>query len=236
MNIQEKIIQLRKIVPENGAMEAEAIAALEMAAKLMAKYGVTEEELRGVEFKRDMKSGTYRDGIKNQDAASKLCGMTISAFCEVKCWWDIGTSSLKFFGLNADVEMAEFLIALVSGSMKRSWKDYLAAGDYNRSVSHHKRYWSFHYGFAERINSKLRELIDARSPRDKSTGTDLIIMKNDLVERAMSEMLPDLNLKRTKRRGTKINENAYRQGQIAGDKVNLSRPIQQKADTKFIGG
>ena len=236
MNIQEKIIQLRKIVPENGATEAEAIAALEMAAKLMSKYGVTEEELRGVEFKRDMKSGTYSDGIKNQDAASKLCASTISAFCEVKCWWSTGTSSLKFFGLNADVEMAEFLIALVSGSMKRSWKDYLAAGDYDRSVSHHRRYWSFHYGFAERINTKLRELIDARSPRDKTTGTDLIIMKSELVVRAMSEMLPDLNLRRTTSRGTKLNRSDYVQGQMAGDKVNLSRPIQQKAGTKFIGG
>jgi len=50
MNIHDKIIQLRKMVPENGATEAEAMVALELAAKLMAKHGITEEELNKAEF------------------------------------------------------------------------------------------------------------------------------------------------------------------------------------------
>lgn len=234
MDIHEKILQLRKIVPENGATEAEAITALELANKLMSKYGVTEEELRGVEFKRDMKSGSYTDGIKQQDAASKLCSTTIAAFCEVQCWWEVRSSSTKFFGLNGDVEMAEFLMILISRSVKRSWKDFLIAGEFDRSVSHHKRYWSFHYGFGDRINKKLREMIDARQPKTGATGTDLVIMKSDLILRAMSEMLPNLDLRETSSRATKLNGSDYLRGQLAGDKVNLNRPIQEKAGTKFL--
>jgi hypothetical protein len=70
MNIREKIIQLRKMVPENGATEAEAMVALELAAKLMAKHGITEDELNKAEFERDMSRNGFDKENKNRDLPS----------------------------------------------------------------------------------------------------------------------------------------------------------------------
>lgn len=243
MNIREKIIQLRKMVPENGATEAEAMVALELAAKLMEKHGITEEELNRAEFERDMSRVGFDKDNKSRDPAVQLCGSTIARFCEVKFWWSNQTSRktgrrtrswANFFGFHGDVEMAEFLMELVSKSMERSWKDYLKAGDYNRKITRHQLYWSFRHGFADRINAKLEEMIAARSPRSETTGTDLVALKDALVQTGLEEMFPSLELKDGRSSSTTVNLGAYADGMIEGDKVNLNRPIQEKRDTKYL--
>lgn len=237
MNIHEKIIQLRKMVPENGATEAEAMVALDLAAKLMAKHGITEEELNKAEFERDMSRESFDKENKHRDPAVKLCGTTIARFCEVEFWWtkqtDQKTKKVKrewanFFGFNGDVEMASFLMELVSKSMERSWQDYLKAGEYNSEITRHQLYWSFRYGFADRINAKLEEMIAARQPKSEATGTDLVALKEALVQQAQKELFPSLNLKDGRKSSTTVNLGAYADGMIEGDKVNLNRPLQDE--------
>lgn len=130
--------------------------------------------------------------------------------------------------------MAEFLMELVSKSMERSWRDYLKAGEYNREITRHQLYWSFRHGFADRINSKLEEMIAARSPRSEATGTDLIALKDQLVKQGLEEMFPSLDLKKPRASSTTINLGAYADGVIEGDKVNLNRPLRDGKNTKLI--
>jgi len=243
MDIRDKILQLRKMVPENGATEAEAMVALELAAKLMSKHGITEEELNKAEFERDMHRSSFDKDNKNRDPAVQLCGVTIAKFCEVDFWWSnqVNQKTKKrtrswanFFGFHGDVEMADFLMELVSKSMERSWRDYLKAGEYNRNITRHQLYWSFRHGFADRINSKLEEMIAARSPRSEATGTDLVALKDALVKQGRDEMFPSLNLKDSRASSTMINLGAYADGMIEGDKVNLNRPIQERQNTKLL--
>jgi hypothetical protein len=242
VNIHDKIIQLRKMVPENGATEAEAVVALELAAKLMAKHGITEEELRSAEFTRDMhRSGLDKDNV-HKDPAIQLCGATIAEFCEVQFWWTkvkqksgkVTKTYANVFGFHGDVEMAEFLMELVSKSMDRSWREYLRADDYDRSITRHQLYWSFRYGFADRINSKLREMIAARKPKSEATGTDLVSLKDALVKQGMDAMLPDLNLKDGRGNNAKVNLGAFIDGAIAGDRVNLNRPLSDRDETRRL--
>ena len=241
-NIREKIIQLRKMVPENGASEAEAITALQLAAKLMEKHGITEAELRSAEFERDMRrSGLDKDNV-HKDPAIQLCGVAIADFCEVQFWWTkvrqrngkVGKTYANVFGFHGDVEMAEFLMELVSRSMERSWKEYLKAGEYDRSITRHQLYWSFRYGFADRINAKLREMIAARKPKSEATGTDLVSLKDAVVKAGMEAMLPDLNLKDGRGNSAKVNLGAFIDGALAGDRVNLNRPLQDGEKVKLI--
>lgn len=232
-DIREKIVQLRKVIPERGATEAEALNAIELANKLMEKYGICEEDLRSVEFESDMKIGVVDNEKKAEDPTTKLCANAIARFCEVKVWkqFEYGKMVTKFFGMIEDVEMAEFLYEVISKSMEHGWKEYMK-GDYPKEVSRHKLYWSFRYGFSNRVVEKLDEMVAERQSK-KTTGTDLVVLKSQLIEEAASRSL-GLRFKETKNSSVSIEGSAYYKGQIAGDRVNLSRPVRGKENNSAL--
>jgi len=233
----EKIAALKAKIPENGATEDEAMAALSIAEKLMEKHGITEADLKAVEFKRDMRSGEFTQRQKAIHPSQKYCATTIGKFCGIKAWTSYAEprkKHLKMFGLINDVEMAEFLLGLIHDSMDRGWKEFLSTNA-KSDESRHTQYWSFMIGFAERVNGRLKELIEARTVVSDSTGNDLVEVKTALIEQGMESMLPDVKLKKSRRSGVNMNLSAYSQGQAAGNRVNLSRPIQrQQSNVKRI--
>jgi hypothetical protein len=236
-DILNKISALRNKIPANGATEDEAIAALQIAQKLMERHGISEEDLKRVEFSRDMRSGSFTQKQKAIHPSQKYCGVKISEFCGIRCWVsevEPRKKHLKMFGLNGDVEMAEFLLEMVHNSMDRGWKEFMKANP-KTSESRHTQYWSFMMGFGERVNDRLEELMEAREVKVDSDRNDLVEVKMALVEQGMSAMLPDLRLKKRRSKGIQANMSAYQQGKTAGDTVNLSRPIQkQKSSVKRI--
>jgi hypothetical protein len=237
MNMIEKIAALRAKIPANGATEHEALAALQLADKLMQKHNITEADLNKVEFSRDMREGEFTQKQKTVHPSQKYCGNTIGTFCGVKLWTQRLTrtkQNVHMFGMIGDVAMAEFLMSLIHNSMDRGWKEFLATNSKKEGVTRHTEYWSFMIGFANTINEKLNDLIKQRETHVSSDGTDLIIIKMSLVEDGMESMLPSVKLKRSTRRGTILSQGAYGQGQAAGDKVNLSRPIRKQAGVKRI--
>lgn len=234
----EKIVALRGKIPENGATEQEALAALALADKLMVKHGLTEADLRNVDFARDMRSGSFTQKQKAIHPSQKYSGTSIAAFCGVKAWTqhiDNRKQNIRMFGMKGDVTMAEFLMGLVHDSMDRGWKEFLKTNVKRTNVSRHTEYWSFMIGFADTINNKLQDLVDAREVYMDSTGTDLVVVKNSLVEEGLASMLPSLRTKKSSG-STRVTGDAYSKGQTAGDKVNLSRPInkQSSAGTRMI--
>lgn len=225
-DIRAKILALRNMIEERGATEAEAMAALAKADKLMAEHGLTETDLEVAEAKRDMRCGEFKYGIKTQHPCAKWCSRTIGEFCGVRTWYSSQEQTSNGFGFNADVEMYEFLLKLVHDSMNREWKDYLHKNPPRPGVSRHTEYWSFMLGMAERINEKLAELMAAREVQVDSTGTDLVVKKYAVIEAGMKEMLPGLKLRQGRSRETKVEGSAMAAGREAGDRVNLNRPLK----------
>lgn len=236
MDIHEKILQLRKVVPKNGATEAEAITALKLADKLMTKHSVSEKELEQVQFTKDMKQGIVDNHKKSQNPTAKLCGVVIARFCEVEVWSDYDEQNrhvIYFFGLKQDVEMAEFLYEVIRKAMERGWKDYLVEGDHPK-ISQHKLFWSYRYGFASRINYKLNVMMEARKPKGELTGTDLMVFKKQMVEQAMDEMFPELNFRNPRNIKIKLHNKVYAEGASSGERVNLNRPLREEGSQKFL--
>lgn len=239
MSMIDKIKALREKIPENGATEGEAMAALELAEKLMEKYGITEADLKKVDFQRDMREGSFTQRQKATHPSQKYCLVTISEFCGVKAWHshNSGVRNKKItrmFGLEGDVEMCEFLFKLVHDSMDRGWKEFLATNVPNPDVSRHTEYWSFMMAFAIRINQKLEAMMEQREAvADSETGTDLVEVKSNLIEEAIKVMLPSLNLKKGRSGSIRADNNAWNQGSAAGDKVNLNRPLTGKGQKRL---
>lgn len=227
MDIKDKIAQLRKVVTDNGATEAEMLSALSLADKLMKKHGITEDDLINVEYERDLKQGEFTQRQKAFHPSQKFCSVTIGEFCGVRIWSSYITPKkkhVKMFGFNGDVEMAKFLMQLIHDSMDRGWKEFLTQNGPDPSVSRHTQYWNYMMGFAERINERIEALMS--EPEISTTGTDLISTKDSIIDDAMSSMLPNLRLKRTRGRGIRGDDHSMNQGKAAGDRVNLNRPIR----------
>ena len=225
-DIRAKILALRNMIEERGATEAEAMAALAKADKLMAEHGLTEADLEVAEAKRDMRAGEFKYGIKTQHPCAKWCSKTIGEFCGVVTWYSSRTQTSNGFGFNGDVEMYEFLLKLVHDSMNREWKDYLPKNPPRPGVSRHTEYWSFMLGMAERVNEKIIELMEAREVKTDSTGTDIVVKKYAVIEAGMKEMLPGLQLRQGRSRGIRADGSAMSEGRKAGDRVNLNRPLK----------
>ena len=233
-DILNKINALRSKITENGATEEEAMAALAMADKLMNKHGVSEEDLRNVEFKRDMKQSEFHQRQKATHPVHKYCSVVIGKFCGVKVWgtWDSGVKNKKItalFGFHGDVEMAEFLMNLIHDSMERGWKEFLATTPKEEGVSRHTQYWNFMMGFGYRVNDKIKELMITR--QTEATGTDLIEIKEALVEQGRDALFPDLDLRKNKKSSVNVDVNAFLSGTAAGDRVNIQRPLQNSGHT-----
>ena len=233
MDIVERIAQLRKMVPENGASEEEALSALAMADRLMQKHGITEADLRKVEFRRDMRTGHFQQKQKVQHPSTKFCGVTIAKFCGIMTWWSTRLKRAEYFGMKDDVEMAEYLTKVIHDAMDRGWKDYLVRMPKRASgSSRHTEYWSFMLAFGNRINKRIEELMTVRV---ETTGTDLILLKDQLVAEGAKVLLPGLSLSTSRVGNMAVNGAALAAGRAAGDRVNLNRPLgQAKGGRKLI--
>jgi len=225
-DIRAKILALRNMIEERGATEAEAMAALAKADKLMAEHGLSEADLEVAEAKRDMRAGEFKYGIKTQHPCAKWCSKTIGEFCGVVTWYSKREQASNGFGFNGDVEMYEFLLKLVHDSMNREWKEYLPNNPKRPGLSRHTEYWSFMLGMAERINEKIMALMEEREVVVDSTGTDLVVKKFEVIEAGMKEMLPGLQLRQGRSRGIRADGSAMAEGRKAGDRVNLNRPLK----------
>lgn len=226
-DIIDKIKALRSKVPENGATEDEAIAALAAAQKLMEKHGICDADLLRTDFARDMHMEVKDQKQKQIHPCYRFCASYIEVFCGIRAWqsYDLHRKkTLKIFGYNGDVEMASYLFDIIKGAMDRGWKEFIRDNP-KKSASRHTEYWSFMIGMAERINEKLKEMME----QGTSTGTDLILKKNELVQQGLENLLPDLRLKSTKSKGMRADFAAYGKGQQAGDRVNLQRPLGDRA-------
>jgi hypothetical protein len=226
MDIKAKIAALLAKNADNGATENEAVAAMRIAQKLMEEHGVTMEDiLQNNSAANDFIREVMKTGRKNLHEVDLYCAVSIAEFCDVKVWqnkeYKMGEKvgvNVQFFGFVADVELAKYLREMIFRAMEWEWAKY------SNSVSNvgHKRgvRKSFLVGMAGRLSQRLCELKN----ESRGTGTELIVLKDQLVTQAWAEQV-NINLKKNyaPKTVTVSNGAAYAAGQGAGDRVTLNR-------------
>lgn len=228
----DTIRALRRKAEDQASTEAEVMEAIAIAEKLMEKHQITEAQLVRIVATEGMRQGDHANKLKTRHPINKYCITVIAAFCEVKGWWDPNGMQAKFFGFEADVEMAEYLIDMIRACMERTWKFYLKDNPIP-TRSRHTEYWSFHLGFSNRIRIRMNEIIEARTPVVMSSGTDLIVKKMEVVEVGFKTEL-GFALKMGRKSNVRLQSGAYGQGQDAGDNVNLNRPVEGKGSVRRL--
>lgn len=228
-SILGKIRALLSKTVENGATEAEALAAAEKAASMMSEYDLSMDEVdvkdsgvksENIDLDRDM--GMYLAIVAN--AISRLCG--------TRFWTDfIGHSanSGTFFGLPHDVEISLYLYDVCKSAMAREVKAYEPLVALKRATVRAAKRRSFLSGMSTRLAERIDEMALARK---RGTGTAIVPLKNALIEEALAAN--KMQFKSGRARFGDLHIDDLKRGRRAGDNVSLNTALREDVEINKI--
>lgn len=219
--IREKISALLKKTTLNGASEAEAMAAMNHASKMMTEHGITMADIQDkTEAASDFIKMRVNEGEKQLSIFDKFVSPAIARYTDTKVWNDKsirGTSQLMFFGYRVDVELAQYIRQVCDNALEYEWKKFsrnLPVG------SRHSARKSFQAGMALR----LRERLDALKVENnqKTDSKALVVVKTQLVESAFK----DMNMRMRSGGNVRYSaNNAFAAGKSAANNVAFNRAV-----------
>ncbi len=230
--VKTRIRALTARTVERGCSEAEAMAAAEKVGELLAVYGLTmnEVELREeICAQRSLHFNDPRRGAINWlfPALLRFTG------CR---GWTVGRAEFVLFGLEPDVQMAEWLLQVLAGALHREEAAFRTSRAYAPGrASPQAVLRSFRLGFADRVSQRLgamsaaQELAAETARAAQPTGTSLVLLKEQKIEEGFRAL--GLRLRSVTRRTVVRDRGAYGHGQDAGGRVGLDRPVGGSATT-----
>ncbi len=228
--VKARIRALAARTVERGCSEAEALAAAAKVGELLEVYGLSMSE---VELREET---CVQRVVVFDDPRRQAMGWLFPAllrFTECR-GWTVGRADYVLFGLEPDVQMAEYLMQVIATALHYEEWRFRASPDYLRARAAPQAVLrSFRIGFADRIAARLEELGSHRrateqaaqeqAVRNGSAGTALVLIK----QRKIDEGVKALGVRlRTVTRSTVVRDKgAYGRGREAGGRVGLDRPV-----------
>ena len=233
--IIKKIRALLNMSLENGCTENEAIIAAEKADELMLEYNLETKDIEEIESERWGKRGkSFVGGSYKRRSYHPVsnCHGSIAKFTDCRVFYS--GPDLVFFGTDHGTEFAHYLNEMIRASMDIEYKKaepVLKAQAKRDGYRVHGKTLrtSFLIGMAQRINERLTQLKYERDQKvhnhsTESTGTSLVVVTNQVLERKFQQL--GLNLvSKASQRGKNIHGSSFKQGRDAGDRINLGRPV-----------
>lgn len=253
--ILQRVLNLRARADDSGSSEAEMNTALIMAMKLMDSYNIEEAELAIAEA-----SGQIKLEVVTKQADTRIlkgskqlhkvlfCLTGVEKFTETRCVYNKYNGTVTFTGHRPDVELADFLVAVVKEALDREYDNY------RRSVSAvgYGAKTSFQNAMATRVNQRLRDMAlerdkernsnkvaaQAKMIENASTASSTALIVAEIAEQKAKEVSAEFRKAhpRTITASTYSRSNngtAHGAGYSAGDRVNLGRAITQ-GSTKML--
>lgn len=232
--IKKRILGLIAKTTENGCTEEEAMLAAEKVQELLHMYQLDLSDLKIQESK--CVRGTYPAEQKS-DPMVMHCLTAIAYFTDTKVWKSrddvTAWRTYEFFGLEHDVLIAEYITKICDWAIIWGGEDFKQTPTWagaSRSAKGRLKQ-DYQYGMACRLAERLKEMKNRQRFDDqKTTGRDLVVVKNAVVEIEFEKL--DLSLTRSRDKGRRVNLAAYEAGQVAGNKVALNPGVgaDQAAD------
>lgn len=224
--VKAKIASLLNVTAQNGATEAEALSAMEIAAKLMKKYSVTLEDLTtnsqaASDFVRKSAQGD-RQYIHPVD---KYVSMAIAEYTDTRVWnsKQYRKSNVNFFGYSVDVELALYIRSVCMSAMDYEWNRYKRSIPTHIHASRHRA--SFLMGMGQRLSERLRKMKQQMTQETTNANT-LVVAKTNAVSNEFEKIVAKLTPAKSTR--IRLSHSAYDHGQSAADQVRLNRPVENK--------
>lgn len=247
--VKARIRALAEKTISNGCSEAEAMSAAAKVGELLATYSLSMDEVMVREEPCVLVSVPME--AKRRGAMDYVFS-AIAAFCDCKVWtgkvWTAQGAgrTVNYFGLDGDVQMARYLHTLIDRAVEtenRTFQksDAFVAASLSTALSHRAKRpgrtvaHAFRMGMAQRVAARLRQMKHEREAQLEqaltagSRSTALVVVKEQVIDAEMRRQLPHLKLRTVSFRPTINSSVAYREGQKAGERVALDRPLEGAA-------
>jgi hypothetical protein len=247
--ILQRILNLRVKAEDSGASESEMNAAFTMAMKLMNSYNVAEAELALAEAQgRIVLEVINKEAdttvLKGKSHLHKVLFVLtgIEQFTETKAVYSRYSGVVTFTGHRPDVELANFLLAVIKEALDREYDNYRRS---NPALGYGAK-TSFQNAMSYRVNSRLKTMamdreIDRREAvkhakakmiENSATSSSTAMIVLDIAEQKAKEVKDAFakaypRLRRVQSFSRSSNNNAFSAGKAAGDRVNLGKVINQ---------
>ncbi|MCB8882707.1 DUF2786 domain-containing protein [Acidisoma cellulosilytica] len=239
--VKARIRALTEKTVQNGCTDAEAFAAAEMVGKLLDRYMLTMSEVQVreetcIQAKVPM-AGKRRGPIDG-------CVPAIGRFCHCIVWLDQGqtmtgpegvpTKHYIYFGFDADVQMAVYLYKIIEQAITSETARFKQAHPHLKGTSLRLATRSFQHGLVKRLDDRLQDLHRDREESLRAgpgRGTALVLVKQTVVADAFRET--KIRLRARSVTVIAIDRRAYAAGEVAGDGINLARPVTDQGPARL---
>ncbi len=216
---------------DRGCSEAEALAAAAKVGELLDVYGLSMSE---VELREEACVERRLGHFGTAGTAVRWLLPALLRFCECRGWTD-GRHEIVLFGLEPDVQMAEYLLHVVAGALRFEENRYRAGREYLAATRRHTPQSvlrSYRYGFADRVATRLDAMSGERhaaqearreAAMGRSASTALVLAKERKVEEGFRSL--GVRLRMVRSTATVRDRGAYGRGAEAGGRVGLDRPV-----------
>lgn len=238
--VKAKIASILAKTESNGASESEAEAAMYLARSLMKKHSLKMEDIanRSVHL-HDFVERRVTTGFRHP--IDRLCVRPIGLYTDTKGYWLNaidpktkkrlkGRGGVHFFGYKVDVELAEYIYRVCRSEADALWDKYKVQLPVGARATVRVAYM---LGIADKLADRLLALLEEDV---KATGTELIVLKNALVEAAFNESGPTAVTNNRNIVVKDYQEEAFFAGYDDGDKIHFNRELNKNGEKIAIGG
>lgn len=222
-SIKDKIRALVSKTTENGATEAEALAAMKKVGKLLDQYNLSMDE---ISFKEEKCHHLTFPRVGTGQGVQSSVIVNLGRMTGTKVWADSRNGhTLHIFGMEQDVILAKYLLDIIVNAFDTEMKKFKESEAYQNHNGHRKVLTTdFRFGYISQMNMRLKE---TKAEMDRSmiaapvTGTSIIVLKNQLVNQELSQLGLNLRTKTSYRRHAQ-NQSALDAGRNAARRVNMN--------------
>jgi thiamine phosphate synthase YjbQ (UPF0047 family) len=254
--ILQRILNLRAKAENEASSESEMNTALTMAAKIMDSYRVAEAELALAEAEGRIKLEVVSVDIDttalktNSRQIHKIVSVlsAISYYTETQHVYYSRNGVINFVGHKPDVELANYLVALIKESLDREYNNYKNS---HTAIGYGAKN-SFQMAMSRRICYRLIKMRDEANEqrdnektkaemlkiedRDTASSTAIVIAnfaeeKKEETSKVFKKYFP--NTRTVHSNSVSNNMTAHAAGKIAGDKINLGKSISEGSVKKI---
>ena len=220
--LKARIQALRAKTVENGCTEQEALAAAAKVAELLDQHDLS---LSDVEIREEPCERAVVETYRRQRVPLDGCVNAIAAFCDCRVWREKnsqGEHRYVFFGLSPDVAVAHYIADLVSTAMAVEASRFKRTAGYLRYRPADRRTVSasFLHGMAASIGGKLTAMKHERDAVNASTGRDLVVVKQAVVDQELAKL--GMRFGKARATGRRVAATAFEAGQAAGRNLRIN--------------
>ena len=239
--VKARIRALTEKTVQNGCTDAEAFAAAEMVGKLLDRYMLTMSEIE-VRDKTCIQARVAMTGRRRGPIDG--CVPAIGRFCHCIVWLDHsqpaaepeshGPKHYVYFGFDADVQMAVYLFKMIEQAIATSSIEFRQSRLPAKATDLRLATRSFQHGLVKRVEQRLEALHQEREAAMRAgagRGTALVLAKQNVVAQAFQET--QIRLRSRRSAAIAIDRRAYAAGEVAGDRINLSRPVTENGPARL---